>query len=112
MKPHETATIVLLGRYLMMLALGCFIVVVLTHVCEAYDLFPSMGWGLKDSAGHYLDLSAAVLGLALFPVGCFLWALESETLRNLIAPSSKRRSLRWRKSRKSWSGTVNQSHST
>ena len=43
--------------------------VVLTHICEALHLFPSMHWGLQDSAGHYLDLVSAILGLALFPMG-------------------------------------------
>jgi hypothetical protein len=45
---------------------------VLTHVCEGLQLFPSMGWGLTGSVGHYLDLSSAVLGVTLFPVG-YLW---------------------------------------
>lgn len=27
--------------------------VVVTHICEALHLFPSMHWGLKHSAGHY-----------------------------------------------------------
>jgi len=47
-------------------------IVVLAHLCEALKLFPSMGWGLSASAGHYLDLGSAVLGLTLFPIG-YLW---------------------------------------
>lgn len=47
----------------------CLVIVVLTHVCEALRLFPWMGWGAEHSAGHYLDLSSAVLGLTLFPAG-------------------------------------------
>jgi hypothetical protein len=47
----------------------CLVIVVLTHVCEALRLFPSMGWGAEHSAGHYLDLSSAALGLTLFPAG-------------------------------------------
>jgi hypothetical protein len=35
-------------------------------------LIPLMQWGLPDSAGHYLDLLSAVLGLALFSIG-YLW---------------------------------------
>ncbi len=62
MKPRLAAT----GRYLMLLGAGCLIIVVLTHVCETFHLFPLMGWGLKHSPGHYLDLSAAILGLASF----------------------------------------------
>jgi hypothetical protein len=47
----------------------CLIMVVPTHVCEAHHLFPWMGWALRHSVGHYLDLSSAILGLALLPVG-------------------------------------------
>jgi succinate dehydrogenase/fumarate reductase cytochrome b subunit len=47
----------------------CLVIVVLTHVCEAVCLFPWMRWGAEHSAGHYLDLSSAVLGLTLFPAG-------------------------------------------
>jgi hypothetical protein len=55
---------------------GCLVVVVLTHVCEALHLLPGMHWGLEHSAGHYVDLAAAVLGVALFPVGYLLQALH------------------------------------
>jgi hypothetical protein len=44
-------------------------VVVLTHFAEAFRLFPWMGWGDPDSAGHYIDLFSAVGGLVLFPAG-------------------------------------------
>ena len=47
-------------------------IVVLTHVCEALQLFPSMGWGLPNSLGHYFDVAGAVLGVTLFPIG-YLW---------------------------------------
>ena len=50
-------------------------VVVVTHVCEALHLLPSMYWGQPQSVGHYLDLSSAVLGLTLFPIGYLLHAL-------------------------------------
>jgi len=43
--------------------------VVLSHVAEAFRLFPWMGWGDPDSAGHYVDLISAVAGLALLPAG-------------------------------------------
>jgi hypothetical protein len=56
---------------------ACLAVVVLTHVCEAYQLMPWMGWGLKHSAGHYLDLSSAVLGLTLLPAGVALRRLAN-----------------------------------
>jgi Ca2+/Na+ antiporter len=51
------------------------VVVVLCHVFEALNLFPWMGWGLEHSAGHYLDLSSAILGLTLFPVGYMLYVV-------------------------------------
>ncbi len=63
---------------LQVLGAGFLVVVALTHICEALQLFPAMQWGLERSAGHYLDLGAAVLGLALFCVGYFLQALETK----------------------------------
>jgi hypothetical protein len=42
------------GWYWMIFAAGCFVVVVLAHICEAYALFPSMGWGLERSTGHFI----------------------------------------------------------
>ena len=61
--------------FLQLVGAGCFVVVVLAHVSEGLHLFPWMHWGLKHSAGHYLDLSSAILGLALFPTGYFLHSL-------------------------------------
>jgi len=49
--------------------------VVLTHFSEAFGLIPWMGWGLEDSAGHYLDLGSAVVGFSLFPIGYLAHAL-------------------------------------
>jgi len=63
---------------------GFLIVVVLTHVCEAHHLFAWMGWGLRHSAGHYLDLSSAILGLTFLPIGFILqrrWARRSAITR-------------------------------
>jgi len=64
---------------LQLLGAGCLMVVVLTHVSEALHLFPWMHWGLEHSAGHYLDLGSAVLGLTLFPFGYLFHALQSDT---------------------------------
>jgi hypothetical protein len=50
---------------------ACLVIVVVTHVCEALGWFPSMGWGLRHSVGHYVDLCCAVLGITLFPAGYF-----------------------------------------
>lgn len=54
----------------------CLFVVVLAHIAEAFNILPGMGWGLPDSAGHYLDLSAAILGIVLFPAGLFASGLQ------------------------------------
>jgi hypothetical protein len=62
-----------------LLGAGCLMVVVLTHVFEALHLFPWMHWGLEDSAGHYLDLTSAVLRLTLFPTGYLLCALAKRS---------------------------------
>lgn len=64
--------------FLQLLGAGCLVVVALTHLCEALHLFPWMHWGLEDSFGHYLDLSSAVLGLTLFPIGYLLHALVKQ----------------------------------
>ena len=61
---------------LQLVGAGCLVLVVLTHVCEAFHLFPWMHWGLEYSVGHYLDLSSAVLGLTLFPVGYLFHSLS------------------------------------
>jgi hypothetical protein len=61
-----------MAALLQLLGAACLVAVVLTHLCEAFDLFPWMGWGLPDSVGHYLDLGSAVLGFTLFPIG-YLW---------------------------------------
>jgi formate hydrogenlyase subunit 3/multisubunit Na+/H+ antiporter MnhD subunit len=56
-------------RFLQLFGSACIIVVVLTHVAETLVLIPSMGWGLPNSFGHYLDFVSAILGLTLVPVG-------------------------------------------
>jgi hypothetical protein len=63
------------SSFLQLLGAGFFVVVVLAHVSEALHLFPWMHWGLEHSAGHYLDLSSALLGLTLFPAGYLLHSL-------------------------------------
>ena len=55
-------------RLLQLIGAGCLVVVVLTHVAETFKLFPIMGWGLRTSSGHYLDLISAVLGCTLLPL--------------------------------------------
>ena len=43
----------------------CLLIVVLTHVAEAWHVLPGMGWGLPNSPGHYLDLFSAISGVVL-----------------------------------------------
>jgi hypothetical protein len=57
------------------LGAGSLIVVAFAHFCEGLHLLPWMNWGMDHSAGHYLDLVSAVLGLTLFPVGYLLHAI-------------------------------------
>jgi hypothetical protein len=61
---------------LQLLGAGCLVMVILTHICEALQLFPWMQWGLPNSAGHYLGFFSAVLGLTLFPVGFLCYAFR------------------------------------
>jgi hypothetical protein len=56
------------GRILLLLGSGFLILVVLTHIAEAFHIFPAMGWGLPNSAGHYLDL-VSILGCTFLPLG-------------------------------------------
>ena len=71
----------LLGRHrsaaTLVLAVGAVsvLVVILAHVCEALHLMPWMQWGMEHSAGHYVDLVCAALGLTLFPLGYFAHAI-------------------------------------
>ena len=58
-----------LYSFLQLFGSGCLVVVILTYVSEALQLFPWMQWGLPNSVGHYLDFWSAVLGLTLFPIG-------------------------------------------
>ena len=55
--------------FLQLLGAAFLFVVGFSHLAEAFHLFPWMGWGLPDSAGHYVDLISAVAGLILFPAG-------------------------------------------
>ena len=59
---------------LQMVGAVCLIIVVLTHVCEAFNFLPSMYWGEPRSWGHYLDLASAVMGIVLLSLGYLLRA--------------------------------------
>jgi succinate dehydrogenase/fumarate reductase cytochrome b subunit len=69
------------SSFMQLIGAGCLVVVAVAHICEALRLFPAMHWGLEHSAGHYLDLSSAVLGLTLFPIGYLLQALKKPRAR-------------------------------
>lgn len=43
----------------------CVVVVVLAHVAEGARLLGFMGWGEPHSAGHFVDLGSAILGVVL-----------------------------------------------
>ena len=58
-----------LFSFLQLVGAASLVMVVLTHVFEGFHLFSWMGWGLEHSVGHYLDVSSAVVGFSLFPVG-------------------------------------------
>ena len=67
-----------LWSFLQLFGAACLVVVVFTHLAEALNLFSSMGWGLKHSVGHYIDLWSAIFGLTLFPVGYLFHALTKQ----------------------------------
>ena len=67
---------------LQLVGASALVVVVLTHVCEALHLFPGMHWGMEHSVGHYLDLTSAVLGFALFLTGYLFQALRDRQQLN------------------------------
>ena len=69
---------------LQLLGAGCLVVVALTHVFEAFHLFPWMRWGLEHSVGHYLDFWSAVLGISLFPAGYLLHSLTKRSLLKFL----------------------------
>jgi len=58
-----------LASALQALGLACFGVMALTHVFEAFAVFPTLGWGQPRSVGHYIDLTAALSGIALVVAG-------------------------------------------
>jgi hypothetical protein len=66
------------------------VVVVLTHFCEALQLFPSMQWGHQHSVGYYLDLSGAILGIILIPGWVFASCAGDVACLGARAPSQYR----------------------
>jgi len=60
-------------RSLALIGGALWLVVGLTHVAERWQIFPGMGWGLPNSAGHYLDLFSAITGGALLLAALLAW---------------------------------------
>src|SRR5579863_6878467 len=58
-----------LASTLQALGLSCFGVMALTHASEAFGIFPMLRWGQTRSIGHYIDLVAALSGVALMVAG-------------------------------------------
>jgi hypothetical protein len=67
-KPDPAGLVQLAGSVLLL-------IMMLTHVAEAFSLLPQMGWGRPGTPGHYLDLVSAVTGLALLVSGVSLRVL-------------------------------------
>jgi hypothetical protein len=61
-----------LSSALQALGLACFGVMALTHVFEAFSIFPTFGWGQPRSVGHFIDLVAALLGVTLMTASFLL----------------------------------------
>jgi hypothetical protein len=66
--------------FLQTLGAGCLVVVVLTHVAEGLQFLPWMHWGEEHSAGHYLDLSSAILAIVLLSLSILLRVLRRAKL--------------------------------
>ena len=64
-----------LSSFLQLFGALCLTAAVLTHVCESLNLFPSLRWGRERSAGHYIDLWGAGIGVTLFSLGYLFHAL-------------------------------------
>jgi len=64
------------SSFLQLLGASGLVVVVFAHICEALHLLPWMKWGLENSAGHYLDLAGALVGITLFPLGYLVFAVS------------------------------------
>ena len=73
-----------LGSFLQLVGAASLAVVILSHVCEALQLLSSMGWGAEHSAGHYLDLSSAIVGLTWLPLGYLLQRLARKRCKRSL----------------------------
>jgi hypothetical protein len=80
---HKERTV---WSFLQLAGAACLMLMVLCHAFEAFQLLTLMRWGDPDSAGHYLDLASAAIGLTTFPVGYLAYALSA---RRAAATHSK-----------------------
>jgi len=48
------------------------LIVVLAHIAEAFDVWPSTGWGKPHTVGHYTDLISAVSSVVFVSVAAIL----------------------------------------
>ena len=65
------------SSFFQLLGAAALVVVVFAHVLEALRVWSQMGWGSQNSIGHYLDLSCAILGVTLFPLGYLIHAVDT-----------------------------------
>jgi hypothetical protein len=64
---------------LTVLGAGSLVVMVLTHIAEALNLFRAMGWGRRHSVGHYLDLASVYAGIAFLVAAALCPLLRRKT---------------------------------
>ena len=61
--------------FLQLFGAACLTMMLVTHFFEQFHLLAWMQWGQEQSAGHYVDLCCAILGLVFFPIGYLLQAI-------------------------------------
>jgi hypothetical protein len=61
-----------LASALQAFGIGCFAIVAATHVFEEFSALPALGWGRPGSVGHFIDLTAALLGVVFVAAGILL----------------------------------------
>jgi MFS family permease len=70
------------SRFVQLIGAAFLGMVVLTHVAERFSLFTKMEWGRPNTAGHYLDLTSAAVGLTLPSIGHICAALTGRKNSN------------------------------
>ena len=63
------------------LGIGCFGIMALTHVFEAFSILPALGWGQPHAVGHLIDLVAALLGVTFVTTSFLLWRRDHRRRR-------------------------------